>query len=482
MSTEKNIVVIGGGIAGLSAAYYLNKQIKDENLPYRVTLVEASDRLGGKMQTLHKDGFMIERGPDSWLASKKSISDLAKEVGIGDTLTNSVPGGISYICSKNKLYKVPGGAIYGIPTKILPFAGSNLMSPAGKVRAGMDLFIRKTKIKGDDVALGPFLTRRLGEELVQRVVDPLLSGIYAGDLEEMSTLATFPDLLHQEQKYHSLILGMKLGRKKKPKSAPADPSVAPKPKGMFMTFNQGLESMIAALEAAMPEVTILKNNKCLEIKHHDMFHAYRVLLSSGNVLSADAIVLATEHRAITKIFPKVEFLEVFDKMPASSVVNVTLAYEESAITKDMPGNNFLVATNSDYRITACTWLHQKWPHTAPKGYALLRAFIGKITYGDSILDMTDEEIVELALKDVRKQITFSAPPLFTVVNRWMDAMPQYTVGHMKRLQKVREEAKKHYPGIFFAGGSHDGIGMADCVTSGKNSADTALAYLKTKDY
>ncbi|MDF2557451.1 MAG: hemY [Bacillales bacterium] len=475
MDQKQNIVVIGGGLTGLTSAYYLNKKIKEENLPYQVILVEASSRLGGKLQTVYKDGFIIERGPDSWLSSKTAISELAKDVGMGDALTYNTPGK-NYICARGKLYTTPGGAIFGIPTELMPFATSNLIPWAGKIRAGMDLFIPKTKTDDGDIAMGPFFRRRLGNSLVENLIEPLISGIYAGDFEKMSIMATFPDLFLKEQKYGSLIVGMKAGRKPAPK--PQTPTnTTGKPKGMFLSLNTGLESLATAVEDKLSEIQILKDT-CVENVEKNNDH-YVLKLSNNEVIQAQSIIVTTEHQSIPKMFSKYDFLNFFEEMPATSVINVTMAFKKEAVEKDIDGGSLVVARTSGYNITSCSWNHKKWPHTTPKDHVLMRVYVGKSgSTNEDVLKLSDEKLEEIALNDVSKHIKLKEKPLFTVVTRWKEKMPQYTVGHKKRIEELKNISSEELPGVYFAGASFEGVGLADCVSQGKQAVDKVFNFLK----
>ncbi|MDF2535713.1 MAG: protoporphyrinogen oxidase [Bacillales bacterium] len=470
---KQNIVVIGGGLTGLTSAFYLDKKIKEENLPYQVVLVESSARLGGKMQTVYRDDFIVERGPDSWLASKTAISDLVKEAGLGDALTYNTPGN-TFICARGKLYTTPGGAVFGIPTQLLPFAKSSLIPWMGKIRAGLDLFVPKTKADGD-IAMGPFFRRRLGNSLVDNLIEPLISGIYAGDLDQMSIMSTFPDLFLKEQKYGSLIVGMKAGRKSAPKpQIPA--STTNKPKGAFLSLSTGLESLATAIEHKLGNVQILKETSVENIeKINDL---YQVELSNKVIIEAAAIIVSAGHESVPKMFSHYDFLNFFKEMPSTSVVNVTMAFPKEAVEKDINGGSMVVARTSGYNITSCSWNHKKWPHTAPEGHVLMRVYVGKSGSGNhGIIHLSDEKLEEIALNDVSKHIKLIGKPIFSVVSRWKESMPQYTVGHKNRMAEMKAVTAEKLPGVYFAGASYEGIGLSDCVSQGKQAVDKVLHFL-----
>ncbi|SEB09709.1 oxygen-dependent protoporphyrinogen oxidase [Thalassobacillus cyri] len=469
MSEAKQIAVVGGGISGLAAAYYLQKEIKHQELPYEVKLVEASDQLGGKIRTEQRDGFTIERGPDSFLARKKSASELAADVGLGDQL---VPNGTgqSYILVKNKLHKMPSGSFMGIPTKVRPFLFSSLFSPVGKVKAAKD-FVKSKGEPQDDQSLGHFFRGRLGDEVVENLIEPLLSGIYAGDIDNLSLMSTFPNFYHLEQEYGSLIKGL---NEKMPNRKPAKKGQKP---SMFLTLRDGLESLVNAVAGQLEDDTVCTNTAVDHIENKGSY--YHLLLSDGTVMKADSIILAAPHLATERMLSKYDFMKPFQEMPATSVANVALAFDESAIKKDIDGTGFVVSRNSDFRITACTWTHKKWPHSTPKGKVLLRCYVGKPD-DQAVVDLSDQEIIDIVLKDLNKTMNITAEPEFSVITRWKNAMPQYTVGHKQRMEEIHQAMAQELPGVYLAGGSYHGVGVPDCIDQGKDAVGKVLNFLQNK--
>lgn len=469
-SNNKKVAIIGGGIAGLSSTFYLQKHIRENNLPIDTVLIEAANRLGGKVQTYKKDGFTIERGPDSYLARKESMTRLIKEVGMEDKLVRNATGK-SYIMVKGKLHTMPQGSFMGIPTQVRPFLFSSLFSWPGKFRAAGDFVLPKSKQEGDQ-SLGHFFRRRLGDEVVENLIEPLLSGIYAGDIDEMSLMATFPNFYHLEQKYGSMVRGL---QKSMPK--PKNSQAPRKKQGMFQTLTGGLESLVEAVEARLDPGSVLKETKVEDISKTES--GYEMRLSSGDVISADAIVIATPHFATQKMLSQYSFFEPFKKVPATSVANVAIAFPESAIQKDIEGTGFVVSRNSDFRITAITWTHKKWPHSAPEGNALLRCYVGKPS-DQQIVEESDEVILKTVLEDLNKTMNITADPEFHVISRWKNAMPQYTVGHKERMAKITSEMSKELPGVYLAGGSYEGLGLPDCIDQGEAAVAKVLDYLNVK--
>lgn len=472
MTDTKRVVIIGGGITGLAAAYYLQKHARENELPLDVKLVEASHRVGGKMQTYVKDGFVIERGPDSFLERKESAGRLAREVGLGDKLVNNSTGK-SYVLVKDKLHPIPGGAVMGIPTQIGPFVTTGLFSWPGKFRAAGDFFMPPSKVEGDQ-SLGEFFRRRLGDEVVENLIEPLLSGIYAGDIDNMSLLSTFPQFYQTEQKYGSLILGTKKSTPA-PKKKPAD-SGQVKKKGMFLTVTSGLQSFVDAIESKLESGSVIKGIRVDKVSKKE--HGYRLKLSSGETLDADSILVAAPHEAALHMFADHEHIfDPFRDMPSTSVATVAMAFPESVIKEDIDGTGFVVSRNSDYTITACTWTHKKWPHTTPEGKVLLRLYVGR-PGDEAIVELSDDEIIKIALEDLNKTMDIQAQPDFAVVSRWKEAMPQYTVGHKQRVANLKTDLEKELPGVFVGGSSFEGVGLPDCIDQGEAAVEKILGYLQ----
>ncbi|MEN2767699.1 protoporphyrinogen oxidase [Ornithinibacillus xuwenensis] len=463
---KQTIVIIGGGITGLTAAYYLQKAIREKKLPYDVKLVEASNRLGGKIQTYKQDGFTIERGPDSIIARKKPGVKLVEELGLKDEMVRNGTGQ-SYILVEGKLHKMPKGAFMGIPKQIGPFLRSGLVSPIGKMRALLDL----TKAKGEeksDQSLGAFMRRRFGNELVENEIEPLLSGIYSGDIDKMSLMATFPNFYQLEQKYGSLIKGLK-------QTMPKASQTTGKVPGAFFSFPNGLETIVDKLVENIDQESILLNAAVDHVEKKES--GYHVLLSDGNVLKASSLIVTTPHKTIPKLFSQYDFMKVFTEVPSTSVANVAMAFDRSAIKQDIDGTGFVVSRNSDYRITACTWTHKKWPATTPDGKALIRCYVGKPN-DQEVVDLTDDEITSIVLNDLNKTMNITAEPDFSVITRWHNAMPQYTVGHLERIATIRKEAQHQIPGVFLTGSSFEGVGIPDCIEQGEKAVVDVLSFLQ----
>lgn len=468
LEAKKRIVIVGGGITGITAAYYLQKEAREKSLPLEIKLIEATHRLGGKMQTVLKDGYVIERGPDSFLERKKSASRLAKEVGMENQLVNNTAGK-SYVLVKERLHPMPGGSIMGIPTQMAPFVTTGLFSLPGKIRAAADFVLPRSN-PTQDQSLGEFFRRRLGDEVVENLIEPLLSGIYAGDIDQLSLMSTFPQFYQVEQKYRSLILGMKKATPPTSKTK----GKSKKDKGIFLTFKTGLASFIDAIEEKLEPNSLLKGFRTESIIKRS--NDYLLKLNSGETLTADSVIMAVPHHIAYPIFSNYHFFEPLKDMPLTSVATVALAFDEKAIKKDINGTGFVVSRNSDYTITACTWTHKKWPHSTPKGKVSLRCYVGRA--GDeTVVDLSDDEIIKIVLEDLNKTMNITMDPEFVIVTRWKNSMPQYTVGHKQRIQDIKKNMKLELPGVFLAGSSYEGLGLPDCIDQGEEAVKQVLQFL-----
>lgn len=453
MSEKQRVIVVGAGISGLAAVYYIKKQMPEAS----VTLLESSDRIGGKIRTVHRDGFVIECGPEGYMARKPTLTNLIKELGLGDKLVHS-SSGTYYIYVNKKLRRMPKGSVMGIPTRMLPMVTTGLISPIGKLRAALDLFIPHV-YKDKDISLRDFFQKRLGSELVTNMIEPLLSGIYNGDLADMSLEATLPQFAAIEKKHRSLILGMKSIQP--PKQAGASKKSA----GRFLSLSCGLDVLVNKLASYADDIRL--NTPVTRI------HPGQVILSDGNKLSANAVILASSPK---QFGPLLDFDEAWalshDKR--TSTATVVLAFKKADV--DTPdGTGYVVSRKEGLNITACSWMDHKWPYTAPKDCTLIRTYVGTAENAD-LVGENDQVIEAKALSDLR-QIGRVGTPLFSVITRQIDNMPQYTVNHTRRVQAF-EQALENIDGVYACGAMLHGVGLPDCVDNAMHVAEVVSNQLK----
>jgi oxygen-dependent protoporphyrinogen oxidase len=484
-AVPKTIVVVGGGITGLAAAYYLRKIAGEAGLPARVAIVEASERLGGKIDTLRKDGFVIEKGPDSFLARKKAILDLAADLGIEDELVPINPSGKkSFIVFRGKLHPMPDGLMLGIPTEIAPMLRTGLLSPAGKLRAGLD-FVLPARRGGDDESIGEFLTRRLGREIVERIAEPLLAGIYAGELDKLSLRATFPQFREAELKHGSLILGLRRALKRRPAPAagshpsPADAILARFRGAPFLNFRRGLATIVEALERALAGAEWRRGRKAAALRRAEAGGAgprYTVVLDDGEELAADAVVVTAPAYDAEALLREHVDCGMLRSVRYASVANIVLAFDKASFGREFNGSGFLVPRTEGRQITACTWTSTKWLHTSPPDKVLLRCYVGRSGDEDAV-SLPDEQLIRLVRRDLEELIGVTAAPVMVEITRLFRSMPQYPVGHVEAMRDFRRKLAAALPGVWATGAAFDGIGVPDCIRQARETAEAAIREL-----
>lgn len=474
MNALRKLVVIGGGITGLSAAFYALKQADEEGQPISVTIIEQSDRLGGKIQTLRKEGCVIEKGPDSFLARKLPMIDLARDLGMESELVATNPHAKkTYILRRGKLYRMPPGLVLGIPTELGPFAKTGLISPWGKLRAAMDLFI-KPRPSDEDESVGAFLDRRLGREVTEHIAEPLLAGIYAGDLQALSLQATFPQFAQVERKHGGLIRGMKASRQAG-QSVPGLPDVA---KGtMFLTFRNGLTSLVERLEETLQERAELRLGIGAEGLEKREDGTYLVRLSDGSSLLADAVIVTTPSYHAASFLEEHIDASSLKAIRHVSVANVVSVFDRKQVKNQFDGTGFVISRREGRAITACTWTSVKWPHTSRGDKLIIRCYIGRAGDEERV-DWPDEALKRTVRSELRELLDIDIDPEFVEITRLRHSMPQYPVGHVQAIRSLRDEVGRALPGVFLAGQPYEGVGMPDCVRSGRDAAEAAVSAMQ----
>jgi len=465
---RRKVAVIGGGVTGLTAAYYLQKKAQLNNLPVDVVLIESSLRLGGKIQTLRKDGFIVERGPESFLDYKNSVRELAKDLGIEEQMVPNNDGQ-TYVAVGSNLYPIPNLLMFGGALEVSSFITSGLLSLSGKLRAAGDLLLPKTKEEADE-PIGDFFRRRFGKEVVENLVEPLLAGTFAGDIDHLSIKAMFPQFYQLEKQHRSLIVGLKKSGETL-KNGQND---------FYQTFRNGLETLIESLESQLAAKTILKGVKVEKI---DQLNDGTVQIFSNNIapIKCDAVIMTTPFNIAKEVLDPSGLLDNKPKMQYATIATVTMAFKQDDAKKYKDAMNFFVSRNSDFAITTCTWCNHKWNDVAPSGYDLLRVYIGRV--GDeAIVELSDSDIEKTVLQDLKKAIGIENEPLFTVVSRWKESMPQYTVGHHERVEVIRQKLYSEFPNVKLVGSSYEGISVPDCVTQGKQVVEELLKEMFELQY
>jgi len=459
----KRVAIIGGGISGLSAAFYLEKaRAARGDLSY--TLFESDKRLGGSMHSGRVDGCLVEAGPDSFLTEKPWALTLCKELGIDDQLIGSNDAQRkTYIVVKGKLLVMPDGLMFMVPTKLVPTALSPLFSWETKLRMARELLHPPRPMETDET-VAELVERHFGAEVVDRLADPLLSGVYGGDANKLSARAVLPRFVEMEEKYGSLSRAMLAAHNKMRAMAGKQP-----PRPLFSSLKDGMQQMVDAIAARLDHSAIRMRTR---IRHvYPESDGWRVAIDMGGSESFDAVIVATPANIAGSLLEAVDRDLADDLMGItySSSVTVTLGYHMDQLSHLPPGFGFLVPRSEGTRMLACTFVHHKFPHRAPGNKGILRCFLGGAR-DEAVLNLTDDEIVDTVRAELKQIVKLDARPMFERVYRWRGAMAQYESGHIARVERI-EKRIREIPGLALAGNAFHGIGVPDCIREGMNAAD-----------
>ncbi len=480
----KRVVIAGGGIAGLATAYYLQEKAKARGVPLEYTLIESEPRLGGKITSARENGFVVEGGPDSFLTTKSSAVELCRALGLGDQLigTNDAARKI-YVWSGGRLRPMPDGVMLIIPSRIMPFVRSDLISWPGKMRMGLDAVIPARHDDGDE-SLAHFVRRRLGAEALDKIAEPMIAGIYVADAEYLSLQSTFPRFIDMEKKYGSLLRGVISQRiaNERAKRAngngrgPAGGNGNGKaPISMFMTLRGGLQQLTDAVTARLAPESLLCGRQVVAVKPQG--RGYRLALSDGTAIEADAVVFATPAYATAGLLREVDpvLASRLAGIRYVSTATVSLGFKRDELNHSLQGFGFVVPRSERRQILACTWSSTKFNQRAPEGHALVRAFIGG-AHSEGLAEEDDETLAEITRNELRASMGITANPVLTKVYRWHKANPQYEVGHQERIAEIDRLAAQH-TGLYLAGGAYHGVGIPDCIQDGSRVAEELLNTL-----
>jgi len=452
------IVVVGGGITGLAAA----NRVREIDPSVKVTLLEASDRLGGTIQTNHRDGFVLERGPDSFISEKPEALALAKRLGLESQIiqTNEAYRR-SFIVRDGRLRAVPEGFQLLAPSRMWPFITSDIFTLAGKARMAADLFLPRKNTNGvNDESLASFVRRRLGEEALARMAQPMVGGIYTADPETLSLRATLPRFLDMEQKHRSLILAMlRHGRVQKLGTSGARYS-------LFLSFDRGMQVLVDALTRINADVVL--NTRAQRLTYDQ---GWTVITDKGEQLKADAVCLAVPAFIAASLVSDID-TRLADKLRAikyASTATINFGYRRTAIKHPLNGFGFVVPIIEKRSLIACTFSSVKFAGRAPEDHVLLRAFAGGALQPE-VFALDEATMATRVEADLRELLTIREDPRFIEVAKWERSMPQYEVGHLDRVDEI-ERLVKELPGLALAGNSYRGAGIPDCIRSGEAAAE-----------
>jgi protoporphyrinogen/coproporphyrinogen III oxidase len=472
--SKKRLVVIGGGISGLAAAHRLLELGRERDLSIEVTLLEAGDRVGGVILTERKDGFVIEAGPDSFITEKPSALRLCERLGLTARLISTNPNqrGV-YVVHRGSLEPLPDGFILLAPTRLWPLLRTPLFSWRGKLRMAIEPFIRPTDSSGD-VSLASFVRRRFGREVLERVAQPLVGGIYAADPEKLSLEATMPRFLAMERKYRSVTRALWHERRRSRTGQQGSGARWT----LFVSPAGGMQDLVEAVGSRLPSGTVRLSSEVTRLTWEEAGRSWRITAGREDVVADGVILAIPAFRAaalLSSLAPKLA--QKLQAIPYSSSATVSLAFGREEVPHPLDGFGVVVPAVERRKIIACTFTSVKYSGRAPSGHVLLRAFVGGALQAD-LLEQDDQSLEAGVRQEMAALLGIKARPLFSRIYRHPASLPQYYVGHLEVVKRI-EHCLADCPGLELAGNAYRGVGVSDCVRSGEEAAERLLATTQT---
>lgn len=468
------IAIVGGGASGLAAAFELEKA-RAEGKEVEYALFEARDRLGGSLASEIVDGAVLERGPDSFLTEKPAAAELCRELGLGgDLLPSNDAARKTYVVVRNRLVALPDGLMFLVPTKLLPTALSPLFSFSTKTRMALELLHPPSANGHHDESVAELVERHFGAETVDRLADPLLSGIYGGDAAQLSARTVLPRLVEMESQYGSLTRGMLAAHRKMRArtAASGDGGSRPAPRPIFTALRGGMQQLVDAVSARLDPASVHLATPVSAIERD--VDGWRI--EAGGVIGVyDALIMASPAWAASVLLHSIDqpLAEELAAIPYSSSITVNLVYDEARLHRLPDGFGFLVPPSEGRSMLACTFVHRKFLGRTPPGKAVFRAFLGGMR-NEALLAETNDALIALVRRELReilgeKTFGHAGEPERAQVSRWRRAMAQYAVGHKERIQRISMRVQT-LPGLRLVGNAYDGIGVPDCIRLGRQAA------------
>jgi protoporphyrinogen/coproporphyrinogen III oxidase len=455
----RRVIIIGGGISGLSTAYYLAKQ----GIPS--TIVERRARLGGVISTDLVEGCVLDAGPDSFISIKPWATELIRELGLGDEIIGSNDHlRVTYLLRHGRMVPLPDGLMMMVPTRILPMLSTPLLGWPTKIRMGLELLRRPQGTPVPDRSVADFIRDHYGQESVDYLAEPLLSGVYGGDPEKLSVSSVLTRFAEMEARYGSLTRGVLTERRRASHRAPSGP--------LFVTLKRGLGVLIdAALRAAGGHLDVLTGTAETATPAGG---AWRVRVN-GEWIESQHLVLACQAYEAAEVIESAagDLAAILSEVQYTSSMTVSLGFRKPEFCQPLDGFGILVPKRERQTIMACTWVGTKFPDRVPDTHVVLRCFLG----GDDVQAESDERVLKLVRADLRRMLNLDTTPAFARIARWPRSMAQYTVGHDRRVKQI-ETSLAALPGLHLAGNAYHGIGVPDCVRMGKQAAATIAASVR----
>lgn len=480
----KRVAVVGGGVSGLAAAYRLLESAAEQRLAIEVTLLEASNRLGGVIGTRSYGDFIVETGPDSFITQKPWAIDLCRRLGLERRIIGTNDRNRrTFVAWNGRLHPLPDGFIMLAPSKWKPFLTSSLFTWFGKVRMAIELLLPRRKQVSDE-SLSAFVTRRFGKEALEKVAQPMIGGVYTADPEKLSMLATFPRFVLLEQDWGSVIRGLIEERQEaaEPRSTSDPGRTAAGESGarysMFVSLDEGMQLLVDTLAERLPRDSLRLDSPVSRVVPKPAAEdGWEIVLASGETLTFEGVILATASKVSARLVADFDpdLSAELDSIRAASSAVLNLVYARKDIPHDLDGFGFVVPAIEKRSIIACSFSTVKFAGRAPEGKVILRVFLGGALQPD-VYAMTDDEIEAAARADLDCYLGIKAHPLSVSLTRHPDAMPQFHVGHLDLVSRIELRLKAHR-GLSLAGNSYRGVGIPDCIHSGELAADSVLRDL-----
>ncbi len=460
----KRIAVIGGGISGLAAAH----RLVELEPSAEVKLFESSDRVGGVLDTIHRDGFLIERSADMFTTKDPWALDLCRRVGLEDELINTNEAfRRAFVVHRSKLVPVPEGFTLMSPAKMMPVLKTPLLSWSGKARLGWERFV-PPKRDGSDESLHDFAIRRLGQEVYDRLVQPLIGGIYTADPTKLSMNAAMPEFVAMEREFGNLTRGV---QEKVSKAKQAGTGAR---YGMFLGLRDGMKSFVDAISRRLPDSCLQVNSPitCIQREGNEW---QLTIKGDSQPQQFDAIIIAARahHAADLLKDVKGELSTELASIEYASAVVPVLSYRRDQIRHPLNGFGFVVPFVEKRQILSGSFTSIKFPGRAPDDSVLFRVFIGGACQGD-LVDLPNEELYKIAEQELAELLGIQGGPQVREILRWKNAMPQYHLGHIDRVTKI-EALASELPGFALAGNAYHGVGIPFCIHGGELAAESVLA-------
>ena len=458
---SKRVIVIGGGITGLTAL----RQIRQRSPATEAILLEASPRLGGKILTSDFLGQRIDEGADAFITRVPWAVDLCKELGLEPVMTSPATSS-AYVLVDGELRKLPAGLVLGVPTKLLPLLKSRVVSPLAALRAGFDRFL-PDDWPGDDESVGGLIRRRMGDQIAERLVDPLIGSINAGDTDHLDAALAAPQLELAARRNRSLILGLRDQLK-----AGSESKIP-----VFVGLKSGMGHLTETLVNSLSGSDIRTGVKAEGVEFEE--EKLKVVTDRDAFESEAVIVTTPAHQTADLLRSCQSAADRLSSIEHASVALVTMGFRRQDVGNPLEGSGLLVPRTEGLLTTAVSWGSSKWSHWADNQHVILRVSAGRA--GDTrALALDDDDLVEALLTEVAHILKIEGNLVEWRVSRWIDAFPQYAPGHDRLVAAIERDLRSAMPGVFLAGAGYKGLGIPACIHQGHQAANAALDFLQTR--